>query len=75
MASPSSWAATRRKHLTFMWRSYQAAGYSRLIYINTAAVHAPVLASPLEALGGDLVLHAVLLRADATTVASSPRPQ
>ena len=57
------------RHLAFMWRSYQAAGYSRLIYTNTASVQASVLASLLEALGGNPLVHAVLLRAVTTTVA------
>jgi hypothetical protein len=57
------------RHLAFMWHSYQSAGYSRLIYTNTASVQASVLASLLEALGGNPLVHAVLLRAGTASVA------
>lgn len=57
-------------NLAAMWRNYQAAGYSRLIYTNTAAVYGAVIDSLLEALGADPVVHAVLLTAGADTVAS-----
>lgn len=57
-------------NLAAMWRIYQAAGYSRLIHTNTAAVRADVMESRLAALGGDPVVHAVLLTATAATVAA-----
>lgn len=55
-------------NLAAMWRTYQASGYSRLIYTNTVAVRTDVIDSLLAALGGDPVVHAVLLRASTPTV-------
>jgi cytidylate kinase len=57
-------------NLAAMWGSYQAAGYSRMIYTNTAAVRSAVLDSLLATLGGDPVVHAVLLTAADATVAT-----
>ena len=53
-----------------MWRAYQASGYSRLIYTNTAAVFPDVMDRLLGALGGGLGVHAVLLQANTETVTS-----
>lgn len=41
--------------------TYRRAGYGRMVYTNTAAVRGDVMASLLDALGDDLVVHAVLL--------------
>ncbi len=57
-------------NLAAMWGSYQEAGYSRIIYTNTAAVRSDVLDSLLGVLGGDPVVHAVLLTASDATVAT-----
>ncbi len=50
-------------NLTAMWANYRSAGYFRLIYINTACVGVGVLHDLVQALGGDLVVRAVLLTA------------
>ena len=57
-------------NLAAMWGTYQAAGYTRMIYTNTAAVRPAVLDNLLAALGGDPVVHAVLLTAADATVAA-----
>jgi len=49
--------------------TYSEAGYSRLIYVNTAAVRSDVLGNLLTALGGQPVVHGVLLTASDETVA------
>lgn len=73
LAWPTPWEhglELAKLNLAAMWSAYQGAGYSRLIYTNTAAVRSDVLASPLAALGGDPVVHAVLLSAADDTVAT-----
>lgn len=55
-------------NLASMWGGYRAVGYSRLIYTNTASVRAEVLDSLIAALGGNPVVHAVLLQAETTAV-------
>ncbi len=56
-------------NLAAMWRNYTAAGYSRLIYVNTAVVLKPVIASLVECLADDLEVRAVLLTAGDDVVA------
>lgn len=50
-------------NLAAMWNAYRAAGYTRLVYTNTAAVRPSVLLSLVEAVAGDPVVHGVLLTA------------
>lgn len=72
LAWPTPWKRGLRlaeTNLAAMWRTYRASGYSRLIYTNTAAVFPDVIESLSAALGGDLGVHAVLLRARDDTVA------
>lgn len=72
MAWPAPWEqglGLAEANLAAMWRSYQASGYSRLIYTNTAVVFPDVIDRLLAALGGDLGVHAVLLQASSETVA------
>lgn len=51
-----------------LWRAYNAAGYNRLIYTNTASVRADVVEVLLGALGGDPLVHGVLLTRTTLTV-------
>ncbi len=56
-------------NLKAMWAAYREAGYSRVIYVNTAAIRSDVLGDLLTALGGQPVVHGVLLTASDATVA------
>lgn len=58
------------KNLAAVWASYTAAGYSRMVYTNTASVRPEVLRSLLAAIGGDPVVHGVLLTATDETAAA-----
>lgn len=57
-------------NLAAMWAAYTAAGYSRMVYTNTASVRPSVIASLLGAIGGDPVVHGVLLTATDRTAAT-----
>lgn len=73
MAWPVAWKRGLRlaeANLAAMWRTYRAAGYSKLIYTNTASVRPEVINSLHAALGGDLIVHVVLLTAEDGTVAT-----
>jgi Adenylylsulphate kinase len=50
-------------NLAAMWANYQGAGYSRLVYVNTASVRDDVLPELLIAMGGEPKVNAVLLTA------------
>jgi len=57
-------------NLAAMWAAYTAAGYSRMVYTNTASVRLAVLRSLLAAIGGDPVVLGVLLTATDRTAAA-----
>lgn len=57
-------------NLAAMWSSYTATGFSRMVYTNTASVRPPVTESLLAAIGGDPVVHGVLLTATDRTAAT-----
>jgi len=57
-------------NLAAVWAAYTAAGYSRMVYTNTASVRPPVIASLLAAIGGDPVVHGALLTATDRTAAT-----
>ncbi len=76
LAWPVPWQhglALAEANLAAMWHTYQEAGYARLVYANTASVRGEILASLLAALGGDPVVHAVLLTATDETAAGRLR--
>ena len=58
------------ENLASMWATYTAAGYSRMVYTNTASVRPEVIGSLLAAIGGDPVVHGVLLTATDRTAAT-----
>jgi N-acetyltransferase len=66
-AHPAPWAYDlAERNLAAMWRNYVELGYRRLVFTNTVSVlHADRLA---EAMGGDPLVTAVLLRAGDDTV-------
>ena len=66
LAFPVPWEQGLRlaeANLAGMWANYKAAGYTRLIFTNTACVRADVLPDLLEALGDDPLVRGVLLTA------------
>lgn len=76
LAYPAPWRrglALAESNLRFMWSGYQAAGYTRLIYTNTASVREDVLPGLLAAIGGDPTIHGVLLTAQPGTAADRLR--
>jgi gluconate kinase len=71
LAWPAPWQhglALAEANLAAMWRTYTQAGYTRLVYSNTAAVRHDVAEALLLALGGDPVVHGVLLTGTTATV-------
>lgn len=54
-------------NLAAMWANYKRAGYSRLVYVNTACVRPAVMDKLLDALGDTPVAHGVLLTASDPT--------
>ena len=60
-------------NLAAMWQNYRDAGYSRLIYTNTASVRDDVIHALLSALGGRPVATGVLLTAGDRTTATRLR--
>jgi gluconate kinase len=72
MAWPAPWKhglALAEANLHTMWRTYTKAGYTRLIYTNTACVRADVIKALLEAIGETPLVHGVLLTGTRSTVA------
>ena len=73
LAWPAPWQhglALAERNLASMWRAYQEAGYTRLVYTGTAAVRADVAASLLRALGGAPQVSGVLLTGTPQTVSA-----
>ena len=63
-AWPAPWQrgmALAEANLAAMWRRYNEAGYWRLVYTNTASVREDVVASLVNALEGQPIVHGVLL--------------
>ncbi len=60
--------ALAEANLTAMWGNYRNAGYTRLVYTNTAAVRADVIQTLVVAIGGGPAVTGVLLTADDRTV-------
>jgi adenylylsulfate kinase-like enzyme len=64
MAFPVPWKqgyTLAEANLAAMWSNYRAHGYSRLIYVNTASVVAPVIVELTTAMGDDPEVTGVLL--------------
>jgi DNA polymerase III delta prime subunit len=56
------------ENLAVIWRSYRLAGYSRLIYTNTASVMPDVVDGLIEAVGEDPKVHGALLLASRSAI-------
>lgn len=64
MAFPVPWKqgyTLAEANLAAMWSNYRGHGYSRLIYVNTASVVAPVIVELTTAMGDDPKVTGVLL--------------